>query len=180
MTTYNFNPSTTPRRLTAGYRIAIALLISMIVSVGSAQAGDGVFNLRYFKTKLSRAQASPQATGFITKATMEIKFNAAFSKATVTTKITGSGSTVLAGEFHCGPAGAFGEIVLDLDITGVGTTVTTITNADIIHECASIPNLISLAYEMRRGLVYGEIYTGENPPGGGGAEVRGQFIELEN
>ena len=109
MTTYNFNPSTTPRRLTAGYRIAIALLISMIVSVGSAQAGDGVFNLRFFKTKLSRAQASPQATGFITKATMEIKFNGAFSKATVTTKVTGGG-TILAGEFHCGRAGAAGPM----------------------------------------------------------------------
>ena len=162
----------TIKKLIAGTGpIGAILLVSMMIITGSASAGDGEFDMTLFKTKMHRDQTVPSAVGgFITKASLSVKFNSKFSKTTISLNIVG-GDTVFAVHLHCGFPGIAGPILVDI-------LNPTIRNEDLSEDCASagITNIVSLAWAMRFGGVYAAIHTNENPAN----EMRGQLIEFEN
>jgi CHRD domain len=138
-----------------------------------------------FEARLSSAQEIPSNPSEA-KANIEVEFDKGFTKLDVDLRVsTNTIGTIFRAHFHCGRPGQNGPIIFGLFDPGpfpVSNIVKgTLTNADSTGaDCVPtigrvVNNLASLAFAMRDGLIYANVHTTPDFPGG---ELRGQMIEV--
>jgi CHRD domain len=131
-------------------------------------------------------QTPPLGTGSPAIGRIEVEFDKGFTKLDVDLRVsTNTIGTIFRAHFHCGRPGQNGPIIFGLFDPGpfpVSNIVKgTLTNADSTGaDCVPtigrvVNNLASLAFAMRDGLIYANVHTTPDFPGG---ELRGQMIEV--
>jgi hypothetical protein len=119
---------------------------------------------------------------------IKVKFDKGFTKMDIDLEVsTNTVGEIFRAHFHCGAPGQNGPIIFGIFDPGpfpVSNIVKgTLTNADSTGaNCTMaigrvVSNLASLAFAMRDGLIYSNVHTRPQFPGG---EVRGQMIEVKD
>lgn len=170
--------------------IGVCVFVSHTAESDDFSPFDGHFNSVFkFQTALSGAQevtsnTPPNGVETDTTAEFKLKFDKSLSSADYRLQVR-NGRAVVQAHLHCAPAGVNGPVVAFLfgpvsngvDVDGL-LAQATLTNEDIIiangMNCEMpITNIASLAFAARKGLVYANVHTLDNPAG----EVRGQLLE---
>ena len=169
--------------------VFIALLTLSGVAFADDRDRDGGLE---FKARLTgdqeviAGQNPPLGTGSPAIGRIEVEFDKGFTKLDVDLMVSkNTVGTIFRAHFHCGRPGQNGPIIFGLFDPGpfpVSNIVKgTLTNADSTGaDCVPtigrvVNNLASLALAMRDGLIYANVHSTPDFPGG---ELRGQMIEV--
>lgn len=162
----------------------VATIACLMLSV-TAHADSKKKKSIKLQADLSTAQeVQSVAPGLITSATITAKFSKDLSSVDVKLRVKG-GANVVAAHFHCARAGANGPVAVTITsalgpLPFDGTEASgTLTNADFspLNPCTTfigrpVNNIASLLFAMQDGLIYTNVHTFPDNPGG---EVRGQM-----
>lgn len=164
----------------------VATIACLMLSV-TAHADSKKKKSIKLQADLSTAQeVQSVAPGLITSATITAKFSKDLSSVDVKLRVKG-GANVVAAHFHCARAGVKGPVAVTITsalgpLPFDGTEASgTLTNADFLPMDSDpcplvigrpVNNIASLLFAMQDGLIYTNVHTFPDNPGG---EVRGQM-----
>jgi hypothetical protein len=155
------------------------VIVALVLAVAVPAVGS---HLRFQASLTGAEEVPPVATNTTGRAVVE--FNHGFTEAAFRVQVF-DGDAVTQAHFHCAPQGVNGNVVAFLfgfipggfDVDGELASFT-LTDANILTDATpsetcpvDINTLRDLARAMRRGLIYANVHTVENP----GGEIRGQM-----
>lgn len=166
---------------TASRRLLVtAVSACMLMFTGAASAGAKALQFFTVATPEQEVAATPVESD--STAVGVVFFDSGLTRAHVRIDLRGP-ITPLAAHFHCGRAGANGDVAVGLLAPGEtfgDPRRVTITNEDFAGaDCTDeigrpVNNIAALALAMRDGLIYLNLHSAASPAG----EVRGQMLEF--